>query len=60
MRIRLLFIKPFLETLRSATTIYTDDHRGYKDIGGTIYYQHETVNHSAKEYVNGMAHTNGS
>ena len=24
------------------TTIYTDDHRGYKDIGGD-YYQHESV-----------------
>ena len=41
------------------TTIYTDDHRGYKDIGGGDYYQHESVKHSAKEYVNGMAHTNG-
>ena len=40
------------------STLYTDDHREYKDVGG-ILYGHETVNHSAKEYVNGMAHTNG-
>ena len=51
------------ETLHSAinqnvevgATICTDDHRGY--IG--LPYKHETVKHSAKEYVNGMAHTNG-
>jgi len=24
-----------------------------------IFYQHKSVRHSAKEYVNGMAHTNG-
>ena len=35
--------------------IYTDDHRAY--IG--LPYEHESVNHSAKEYVRGRAHTNG-
>ena len=35
-------------------TLYTDDHRGYTD----LQYKHEIVKHSAKEYVNGMAHTN--
>ena len=50
--------KAVLGNIEVGSTIYTDDHRGYKDIGGTIY-QHETVKHSAKEYVNGMAHTNG-
>ena len=39
------------------STIYTDEHRGYIGLGG-IFYRHESVNHSAKEYVNGMAHTN--
>lgn len=36
--------------------VYTDDHRGYTGIKG---YYHNTVKHSAKEYVNGMVHTNG-
>ncbi len=54
------------ETIRDAvhkhvkvgSTLYTDDHRGYKGIGGVLY-GHKSVKHSAKEYVNGMAHTNG-
>ena len=54
------------ETIREAvdnsiepgSTLYTDDHRGYKGVGGVLY-GHKTVRHSAKEYVNGMAHTNG-
>ena len=37
--------------------LYTDDHSGYKCVGG-VFYGHESVKHSAKEYVNGMAHTN--
>ena len=37
------------------TLVYTDDHGGYRGLA----YPHETVRHSAKEYVNGMAHTNG-
>lgn len=34
----------------------TDDFRSYLGLSG---FNHQTVNHSAKEYVNGMAHTNG-
>ncbi len=34
--------------------VYTDDHGGYIGLPN-----HETVRHSVKEYVNGMAHTNG-
>ena len=40
------------------TTIYTDDHRAYNVIKSAPF-NHETVRHSAKEYVNGLAHTNG-
>lgn len=39
------------------STLYTDDHKGYKGLGG-LFYQHQTVKHSVKEFVNGMAHTN--
>ena len=43
--------------VRFGATVYTDEHKGY---GGLhTAYQHQTVRHSAKEYVNGMAHTNG-
>ena len=34
----------------------TDEHSAYM---GMPEYMHFAVNHSAKEYVNGMAHTNG-
>lgn len=54
------------ETLHSAihrnvevgSMVYTDDHRGYAGLGG-LFYGHQTVKHSVKEFVNGMAHTNG-
>ena len=36
--------------------IYTDDALAYRDLH---VYQHQSVKHSAKEYVNGMAYTNG-
>ena len=39
-------------------TLYTDEARGYKVIGDVVS-SHKTVRHSAKEYVSGMAHTNG-
>ncbi len=39
------------------STVYTDDHRGYMGPGKD--FLHGTVNHSAKQYVDGMAHTNG-
>ena len=35
-------------------TVYTDDHSGYQGMS----FKHETVKHSVREYVNGMAHTN--
>ena len=38
-------------------TIYTDEHWSYQHLNTA--YKHGTVNHSAREYVNGMAHTNG-
>jgi len=39
-----------------STTLMTDDFKGYKPFKGII--PHHTVNHSRKEYVNGIAHTN--
>lgn len=46
------------EHIEPGSTVYTDDHRGYIGLDG-VFYKHGTVKHSAKEYVNGMAHTNG-
>lgn len=44
------------ESVADGAILYTDDHRGYT---GLDKYRHETVNHSAGEYVRGDAHTNG-
>ncbi len=44
--------------VETGSTVYTDEHRGYIGLDG-IFYSHQSVNHSAGEYVNGMAHTNG-
>ena len=41
------FVKP-------DSVVCTDDHRSYIGLSG---YTHLSVNHSAKEYVNGMAHS---
>ncbi|MDE0303194.1 MAG: IS1595 family transposase [Gammaproteobacteria bacterium] len=41
--------------VRPGSTICTDDNPSY----GGVANRHRTVNHSAKEYVDGMAHTNG-
>ena len=50
-------LQPFVvERTRPGATLYTDDHGAYK---GTPGVRHETVNHSAGEYVRGLAHTNG-
>ncbi len=43
--------------VQKGATVYTDEASAYSGLGAD--YDHETVNHSAKEYVNGMAHTNG-
>jgi transposase-like protein len=37
--------------------LYTDEHVAYSDLDG-LFFRHDTVNHSAGEYVNGAAHTN--
>ena len=47
-----------LDNVESGSTVYTDDHRGYIGLDKKCFH-HESVKHSSKEYVNGMAHTNG-
>ena len=44
--------------VKAGSTVYSDDHGSYSVIG-SMQFSHETVKHSAKEYVNSMAHTNG-
>ena len=44
------------ENVQPGSTISTDQFRGYKDL--RRHYTHETVNHSAKEYVRGIHHVN--
>lgn len=42
--------------IADGATICTDEHSSYK---GMTEYTHHAVVHSAKQFVNGMAHTNG-
>ncbi|MCY3769934.1 MAG: IS1595 family transposase [Gammaproteobacteria bacterium] len=44
--------------VETRSPIYADDHKGYRGTG-ELFYHHESVNHSTREHVNGMAHTNG-
>jgi transposase-like protein len=45
------------ENVEPMSIIMTDQYSAYNDLGKTHF--HESVNHSAKEYVRGMVHTNG-
>ncbi|MDE0305661.1 MAG: IS1595 family transposase [Albidovulum sp.] len=45
------------ENAEEGSTVYTDEHKSYKGLG--LDFEHEAVNHSVGEYVDGMAHTNG-
>ena len=40
------------------STVCTDEHAAYNDLGG-LFFKQMRVNHSANEYVRGMASTNG-
>lgn len=44
------------KTVSPGSTLCTDEHAAYR---GMAEYLHRAVNHSAKEFVDGMAHTNG-
>ena len=45
------------KSVKSGGQVYTDKNPSYVPIAGR--YRHETVNHSAGDYVDGMAHMNG-
>ena len=45
------------ENVEAGSTVYTDESRAYLSLGNT--YDHGTVKHSVREFVNEMAHTNG-
>jgi len=45
------------KNVRKGSVICSDDFKSYKGLNKT--YSHYVVNHSAKQYVDGMAHTNG-
>ena len=43
--------------VKPGSTVYTDDHGGYS--GLWLDFDHASVRHSVREYVQGRAHTNG-
>ncbi len=47
-----------LENVELGSILYTDEHKSYDGLNGILYKQ-KRINHSAKEFVNEMAHTNG-
>ena len=55
---RLTLMTEVQKTVRPGSTIYTDDHVSYHRLPRKGY-RHETLNHSANEYVRDQAHTNG-
>lgn len=51
-------VHPIVEkSIPEGSEIFTDEWKAYNKLH--LKYDHARVNHSAKQYVNGMAHTNG-
>ncbi|MYC33513.1 MAG: IS1595 family transposase [Chloroflexi bacterium] len=50
--------RAIMAKVEPGSTIYTDGHTGYAHLS-QLGYNHEWVNHSVGEFVNGMATTNG-
>ena len=48
-----------LKNVDRDATICTDEFSGYVGLDSKWGFEHKRVKHSAKEYVDGMAHTNG-
>ncbi len=44
--------------VKTGSVVFTDEHKGYNKLIKSDF-EHSTVNHSVKEYVKGMASTNG-
>jgi transposase-like protein len=50
-------VEPIIKsTVKENSNVYTDEWHAYKDLGK--WFNHQIVNHSAKEYVNQKASTN--
>lgn len=47
-----------MKNIKPGSTIYTDQHRGYKGLDKKGY-KHKSVSHSVGEFVNGIVYTNG-
>jgi transposase-like protein len=45
------------ENIETGSTLHTDDHRSYQGLDG-VFFKHDTVNHSAGEYVRDNVTTN--
>jgi transposase len=46
-------VPQIVENVKSGSQIMTDEARAFRNLGA-VGFKHESVNHSAKEYVNGM------
>ena len=46
------FVEPGIE-------VFSDEHKSYWSLG-RMGYDHQTVTHSVGQYVDGLAHTNGT
>ena len=52
-------VEPIIKAkVAAGATVCTDEHGAYRDLP-KYQYAHKAVKHSAKQYVGGMAHTNG-
>ncbi len=43
---------------RSALPFYTDEHSAYQDFSESLFFQHDSINHSSKEYARGPVNVN--
>jgi hypothetical protein len=51
-------VEPIVDAhVENGVTVYSDEWHAYNNL--KYNYDHSIINHSVKEYVNGMVHTNG-
>ncbi len=50
-------VDTILQNVEVGSTIHTDEHGAYRDIGG-LFFDHDTVNHSQKEFARDGVTTN--
>jgi transposase-like protein len=51
--------KAIYANVEVGSTLYTDEHSAYQDFDHSLFFQHDSINHSSHEYTRGSVSVNG-